>query len=286
MKDEQRRAELAHFLRTRRERLSPAMFHLPYGAKHRRTPGLRREELAQVAGISPTWYMKLEQGQAIQVSAQVLESLAQSLQLTPGERNHLYLLAREQLPLPMQRHTPQISEELQGVLDALTPYPAFVVNERWDVVGWNLAASQVFADFAAFSDWERNLVWIMFTQPDQRALYVDWECWAQHILALFRASGGREADEDWFIERRDRLMQASSEFREWWQWHEVGDAHTGNKELNHPLVGPLVLRATTLLVADDPNLKLFVYTPLPQADTAQKLVWLVSPAHTASKAIE
>src|SRR5579884_3801624 len=117
MNDEQRRTELAHFLRSRRERLSPTQFQLPMGAKLRRTPGLRREELAQVAGISPSWYMKLEQGQEIRVSAQVLESLAQTLQLTPSEREHLYVLAREQLPLPMKNHTPHISEDLQATLD-------------------------------------------------------------------------------------------------------------------------------------------------------------------------
>ncbi len=125
MKDEQRRAELAHFLRTRRERLSPAQFALPAGTKRRRTPGLRREELAQVAGIGLTWYTKLEQGQEIQVSAQVLESLARVLQLTPDERTHLYVLAREQLPLPTQRHTPRISEDLQCLLDALDRHRGF-----------------------------------------------------------------------------------------------------------------------------------------------------------------
>src|SRR5260221_7250325 len=119
MNDDPRRAELAHFLRTRRERLSPSLFQLPTGATRRRTPGLRREELAQIAGISPTWYTKLEQGQEIQVSVQVLESLVRVLQLTPDERTHLYVLAREQLPMPTQRHTSSISEDLQGLLDAL-----------------------------------------------------------------------------------------------------------------------------------------------------------------------
>ncbi len=279
MQDEQCRSELAHFLRIRRERLKPSQFHLPQGAKRRRTPGLRREELAQVAGISPTWYMKLEQGQEIQVSAQVLESLCRVLQLTADERTHLYLLARQQLPLPLKPHTSQISEDLQGVLDALNPHPAFVVNERWDVMGWNIAAGQVFADYGVYSDWERNLAWMMFTQSDQRTLYANWECWAKLTLSLFRASGARAAGELWFIERRDRLIQMSAEFREWWPQHEVGEAHMGHKELNHPLVGSLMLRSTTLLVADDPNLKLFVYTPLPQADTAQKLAWLVGLAH-------
>ncbi|GHO48934.1 helix-turn-helix transcriptional regulator [Ktedonospora formicarum] len=276
MSNKQRRAELAHFLRTHRECLKPSQFSLPEGTKRRRTPGLRREELAQVAGVSLTWYMKLEQGQEIQVSAQVLENLAQALQLTSEERTYLYVLAREQLPLPTQKHIPYISEEVQSVLDALLPYPAFVVNERLDVVGWNRAASLVFADYSALSDWERNLVWIMFTRPDQRQLYPDWICWARKILALFRTSGGRSLNEAWFIERRDRLMQVSPEFREWWQQHEVEESHIGHKEMNHPLVGTLLLRATNLQITDDPNLKMFLYTPLPQADTLQKLIWLVN----------
>lgn len=278
MHDEQRRSELAHFLRTRRERLKPSQFHLPQGAKRRRTPGLRREELAQIAGVSPTWYMKLEQGQEIRASAQVLESLSQALQLNPDERTYLYLLARQQLPLPPQQPSSGISEDLLAMLDALGSHPAFVINERWDVLGWNKAAAQVFTDYGTYSDWERNAVWIMFTQPDQRTLYVEWECWARQTLSLFRASGARAGGEPWFSERRDRLIQASAEFREWWQQHEVSEVHTAEKELNHPVVGSLMLRSTMLTVTTDPNLKLVVYMPLPQMDTAQKLAWLISPA--------
>jgi len=274
MNDEPRRVELAHFLRTRRERLSPSLFHLPEGAKRRRTPGLRREELAQIAGISSTWYMKLEQGQEIQVSAQVLESLVRVFQLTTAERTHLYMLARQELPLFVQSHTRKINPDLQRVLNALNPHPAIVLNERWDIVGWNQAASQVFVDYSTLPDWERNLVWIMFTQPDQRILFAYWECWAQRILALFRACGGYGAGESWFIERRDHLMQASPEFHTWWKMHEVGEAHMEQTSLNHPRVGSLKLQLTALRVVDNPNLQIFVYTPLPQMDTSQKLVIL------------
>jgi len=274
MNDEPRRVELAHFLRTRREHLSPSLFHLPEGAKRRRTPGLRREELAQIAGISPTWYMKLEQGREIQVSAQVLESLVRVFQLTTAERTHMYMLARQELPLYVQSHTRQINPDLQRVLNALNPHPALVLNERWDIVGWNQAASQVFVDYSTLSEWERNLVWIMFTQSDQRILFTYWECWAQRILALFRACGGYGAGESWFIERRDRLMQANPEFHTWWKMHEVGEAHMEQTSLNHPRVGSLKLQLTALRVVDNPNLQIFVYTPLPQMDTSQKLVLL------------
>ncbi|GHO61489.1 hypothetical protein KSC_003810 [Ktedonobacter sp. SOSP1-52] len=144
-----------------RERLLPAQFHLPVGGRRRRTPGLRREELAHLAGIGLTWYVKLEQGQDIQVSAQVLESLACTLQLTPDERNYLFLPAREQFPLPLHTPLPNISVELQNVLDALLPNPAFVTNERLDILGWNRSASRVFADYASLPAWERNLVWLI-----------------------------------------------------------------------------------------------------------------------------
>ncbi|GHO71707.1 transcriptional regulator [Ktedonobacter sp. SOSP1-52] len=281
MNEEQRRVELAHFLRTRRERLLPAQFHLPDEGRRRRTPGLRREELAHLAGIGLTWYVKLEQGQDIQVSAQVLESLARTLQLTPDERNYLFLLAREQLPLPIHTPLPNISTELQNVLDALLPNPAFVTNERLDIIGWNRTASRFFADYDSLPAWERNLVWLIFTDPEQRKIYVQWEETARRILGLFRASGGQHADEGWFIERRDRLMQTSKEFRTWWLRHDVGEEHLKRKELIHPDVGLLVVQPMSLLVADDPNLKLFLYTSLPEAETASKLTQLAnSPRQT------
>jgi transcriptional regulator with XRE-family HTH domain len=276
MKDDQRRTELAHFLRTRRERFKPSQFSLPEGAKLRRTPGLRREELAQIAGISPIWYTKLEQGQQIQVSAQVLESLVRTFQLTSQEREYLYLLAREHLPLPTQHHTSSINPHQQGMLDALNPLPALIMNERWDVVGWNQNASQVFTDYRTLSDWERNILWLMFTRPEQRTLYTNWEHLGMQILAHFRASSGSSAGEPWWISRRDRLMQASPEFRQWWSRHDIGAIHVSHKELHHPRVGLLVLQPTTLVLADDPNLKLFLYTPLAQADTAKKLAGLTN----------
>lgn len=280
MNDEERRAVLGNFLRTRRERLKPSQFHLPDGGR-RRTPGLRREELAQLAGIGLTWYMKLEQGQDIQVSAQVLESLSRTLQLNADERAYLFALAREQLPLPVQTSLPQISAELQNVLDALLPSPAFVTNERLDIIGWNRTATRIFADYAALPGWERNLVWLIFTNPAQRKVYGQWEEAAQRILGLFRASGGQHAGEDWFIERRDRLMQASAQFRAWWVRHDVGEEHFKRKELFHPELGLLVVQPMALVVADDPNLTIFLYTPLPEADTAHKLALLAQEPEQA-----
>jgi transcriptional regulator with XRE-family HTH domain len=273
MNDVERRAELAQFLRTRREHLSPTQVHLSPGGR-RRTPGLRREELAQIAAVSFSWYVKLEQGQDIQVSAQVLEGLSRALQLTPNERTHLFVLARKELPLPVNSTPQRVSAELQQVLDAFHSYPAYIINERWDVIGQNRAAIQVFASQMVLTPQDRNLLWRIFTHPEQRKLYVQWEVIAQRILALFRVNEGLYCEDAWFVEQRDRLAQISPEFRTWWLRQDVDKAPVERKELNHPTVGPLVLQATTLHVADAPHLKLFLYTPLPEANTASKLVQL------------
>nr|BBH86519.1 transcriptional regulator [Thermosporothrix sp. COM3] len=279
MNEAQRRAELSHFLRTRRERLSPEQFQLPKGGKRRRTPGLRREELAMLAGVGLTWYVKLEQGQDIQVSAQVLESLARTLHLTPDERTYLFLLARAHPPMPLHTSHPELSDKVQTFLDDLHPSPAFVMNDRLDIVGWNHAATRVFIDFAALSTWERHFVWLLFTNEAMRRLYVHWELVAQRALGLFRAAGGLHAGEGWFIERREKLIEASEEFRAWWPRHDVGEEHLKRKELCHPTAGLLTFQALMLQVAEDPGLTISAYTPLPVGNTCQKLEELVNASH-------
>lgn len=275
MNDPQRRAELAHFLRTRRERLSPAQVHCSVG-RRRRTPGLRREELAQIANVSLSWYIKLEQGHAIQTSAQVLESLSRALQLTPDEHLHLFALARQELPLPGAPTQHHESRDLKPILDAFLPNPAFVTNERWDVIARNQATAQVFTPSMVLTPQDRNLLWLLFTRPEQRELFVHWEAIAQRMLALFRMSEGLYQEDVWFLEQRELLLQTSAEFRVWWPLHQVHQAHVRRKELNHPVVGSLVVQSTTFQVADAPRLKLFLFTPLPEADTASKLVQLVA----------
>lgn len=278
MNSEQRRMELAHFLRVRREQRSPSQYSLPDGAKRRRTPGLRREELALLAGVSPVWYTKLEQGQDIQVSTQVIEGIAHVLQLTPQERNYLHVLARGSFLPATHASSASVSEDVQELLTALNPHPALVVNERMDVVGWNMAASQTFVDYASLSEWERNTLWMVFTRPPGYTPYDNWDYWAQRSAALFRTSGGLYGEDAWFAERRDHLMQVSSEFRKWWPRHDIADALVGSKEFHHPRVGTLHLRSTTLQVAAHPNLKMFIYTPVDGMKTTEKLAWLVQAA--------
>ncbi|HEY7419920.1 MAG TPA: helix-turn-helix transcriptional regulator [Ktedonobacteraceae bacterium] len=278
MNDQERRKELAQFLRTRRERIAPESVGLPASSR-RRTPGLRREELAMLAGIGVTWYTRLEQGYDITVSPQVLESLARVLGLNAVERNHLFLLAREQQPVDPYPFTTTISPALQCILDSMGTSPAYISNPRWDVLAWNQAMVHVYnTDFGALHLHELNILRFAFTHPLRRKLLVNWEQAAQGTLALFRASSERYIGEPWLKALIAELELASPEFRAWWPQHALQATHTEKKELNHPLVGRLVLQPTTFQVVDAPDLRMVIYTPLPEANTAQKLAQLVDPA--------
>jgi transcriptional regulator with XRE-family HTH domain len=277
MNDQERRRELAQFLRTRRERLSPEAVGLPAGSR-RRTPGLRREELALLAGIGVTWYTRLEQGRDITVSPQVLESLARVFALDDAERNHLFVLAREQLPADPAPFTDIISPALQCILDTMGIYPAYVTNPRWDIVAWNQAARLVYTDFGELPPHERNILRFLFTNPLQRVLLANWEKEARGMLALFRASTERYVGEPWFKALVADLEQTSPEFRAWWPRHDIQAAHAGPKELKHPIVGRLVLQSNTFQAVDAPDLRMVIYTPLPEANTAEKLAQLAEPS--------
>jgi transcriptional regulator with XRE-family HTH domain len=273
MHDKERRAALAQFLRTRRGRITPQQVGLPPGTR-RRTPGLRREELALLAGIGATWYTWLEQGRAISVSGQVLESLARVLQLDADERAHLFILAREQVPAGPLPLTQAIDPALQLILDSMGIYPALVLSPRWDMIAWNQAACRMLVDFSVMTARERNLLWFLFTDPRHRAVAVDWEREALRILALFRASTQRYIGEPWLTGLIHDLEQVSPAFREWWPRHDIQGVQTDHKHLVHPLVGLLVLQAKTFQVADHPDLQMIVYTPVSGTETAAKLALL------------
>ncbi|PZR96702.1 MAG: transcriptional regulator [Candidatus Chloroheliales bacterium] len=275
MDDEQRRAELALFLRTRRARLSPRQVGLP-AVGRRRTPGLRREEVAEVAGVGVSWYTWLEQGRAITVSASVLDSVARALQLDASERNHLFILAREEVPAAPTPLTFSVDLAVKQILDSLEIYPAYVTNARWDVVAWNQAACRIFADFTTLSTRDRNLLWFMFKHPLARQLYVDWEATAQQTLALFRASTGRYISETWFTELVVTLSCASPEFAAWWSHNEVHGTPETDKEINHPKLGYLALQPTILPLAQTPDLCMMIYTTAPGTNTEAKLQCLRS----------
>ena len=266
--------ELGDFLRTRRARLTPEEVGLPRGSR-RKTPGLRRAEVAQLVGVSVDWYTWLEQGRAITPSTQVLERLVQTLRLDANERTHLFLLAQQQAPPTLVLETEIVSPALQHFLDQFGTRPAFVSGRRWDILAWNDAGCAVFGDFRQRTTRERNTIWGVFTNPISRQIIVDWEEDARHLLAQFRSSCGRYPGDAQLTELIHDLMLASPEFRAWWPDHEVQGGQEGRKNLNHPQVGYLLFERLTFQVFDTPDLKVTVYTPLQEADTPRKVEQLL-----------
>jgi hypothetical protein len=230
---------------------------------------LRREELALLAGIGVSWYTRLEQGQDIVVSAQILESLAKVFDLNAAERHHLYVLAREHVPTESSPLTSTISQELQAVLDSM-PNPAYVFNPRWDIVGWNRAIDSVFPGFERLSVPERNILRAMFGNPVYRTFFHDYEQEAYKTMALFRACSDRYVKEPWFKDLIAELEQTSLEFREWWREHDIRATCTGPIALKHPSLGRMVFHTSTFQVVDAPDLQMLVFTAA-EAETARKL---------------
>jgi transcriptional regulator with XRE-family HTH domain len=275
MHDSERRQALADFLRKRRASLSPIEVGLPAGTR-RRTPGLRREEVAQLANMGTSWYVWLEQGRDVNPSAQVLESLAQALRLTPNERRHLFLLAGQALPphaFPLEE---RISPALQQVLDDLNPTPAYIVGRRYDCLAWNKAADGLFAMSEASSPYAHNLVWRLFTSPTMRER-PNWEAVARGTLAEFRTASARYPGDGWFEELIEDLKQVSPEFCRWWPHHDARSALDGHKVIAHPTLGYLEFEHFTLQVLNDPDVRIMIYSP--NAETRAKLQrFLEAPA--------
>jgi transcriptional regulator with XRE-family HTH domain len=276
---ERRREELAHFLRARRAALLPEDVGLPSGGR-RRTPGLRREEVATIAGVGTTWYTWLEQGRDVRASLDVLEALARALQLTPAERGHLILLGRgEQGPAcapPAERST----RTLRRVVENLGPSPAFILGRRWDYLAWNDAARAVFCWEPGSDPSTRNHIWQTFMDPTRRALMADWERSARRMTAKFRADSARHIGDPAFERLISSLRAASPEFRRWWERHEVAGSGEGRKELLHPIVGTLVFEHAGFR-HEPSDQRLILFSPLPDEDTPAKLARLLEPAAVA-----
>ena len=267
-----RHQELAEFLRSRRARLAPEQVGLSRGTR-RRTPGLRREEVASLAGVSPEWYTWLEQGRDINVSVQLLESLARVLQLDDNERTYLFLLALRQPPPVETFSPPTISPTLQLFLDQLGTTPVCVVDARLNSVARNRAHRAVFGAFEGQSERDRNLIWRIFTQPGPKGPH--WEEFARHFLAQFRAEYGRFVEDPWWAEQILELSEASPEFRELWARPDVLTVLEGRKSLDHPHVGELAFEFLWLQEVNSPDLRLFVYTPRSK-ETADKIAQLLA----------
>jgi len=273
-RDSIRRQELADFLRSRRERTSPAEAGLPERPR-RRTPGLRREDLADLAGISATWYTRLEQGRDIRASVSVVERLARALRLDSVERTQLFQLALRQAPPISRGPKEKLSPLLQRVLRHLDSLPALVLGRRWDVLGWNLAARALLTDFESIAPEDRNLVWLVFTKPAMRTLFVDWPSRARDVLARFRVDYGRHTGDPQFVDLVNRLKRVSPEFAQWWPRHDLMPHTGGRKHYNHPLVGRMVLEHVPFSINENPELQMLLFTPVPELDSPSKLRRLI-----------
>jgi transcriptional regulator with XRE-family HTH domain len=266
--DEIRRHELSNFLRTRRERLNPSEIGL-LTSRRRRTPGLRREEVAMLADVGTTWYTWLEQGRDVRPSNELLAALAEALRLDSTERRHLFVLYDRRAPERRPPGPERIDEPLRRMLDSLTAQPAFVLGRRWDVLAWNRAAEVVYGPYGRLEGDERNMLHMVFADADHRRLLVDWEAVARASLAMFRADCARFAGDPDFERLVARLTRLSPEFARWWSQREVARPLAGQKRIDHPTAGRMLFEYSSLGVGDPPDMKLIVFTPL--EDTARKL---------------
>ncbi|MGC5772622.1 helix-turn-helix transcriptional regulator [Paenibacillus pabuli] len=253
--------ELSRFLRSRRERMTPKQAGLPESGR-RRTPGLRRSEVALLADVGLDWYTYLEQGRHINVSAEVLDRIGEVLQLDESERRHLYYLARKQIPLVVAKQPSKVTTELQRFLDSQNLSPSNVMDAHMNIIAWNEAYCALNGDLAAMSDVERNFIWMTFTSP--RFRYVKGEQWEQHarrIVANFHAAYGRHSEDPWWSEQFDALSQVSREFREFWDAHEVLDAIDAPKTLHCPNLGKLNFDLVSFQYLNDSNLTISIHVP-------------------------
>jgi transcriptional regulator with XRE-family HTH domain len=255
-----RHAELTDFLRTRRAQVTPEQVGLEANGR-RRTPGLRREEVAQLAGVGLSWYTWLEQGRDIHPSAHVLDAIARVLALDAAERAHLFHLARVELPLPEGDYPRQASPELRAIVAGLVPHPAFVTGPRADLLAWNRPAVAVFTDFGAMPPEGRNLLRWLFADPARDHTAATWEDTAKHTLARFRAQHARRPDDPSFAALIEELSAASPEFRAWWPRHEVVAEQAGTKTIEGHALGTLRLHHLQSTPTSDPELRLTMYVP-------------------------
>jgi transcriptional regulator with XRE-family HTH domain len=278
-----RRAELADFLRQRRASIQPEDVGLAGGGR-RRTPGLRREEVAQVAGVGTTWYTWLEQGRDVRASLDVLEAIARALRLTQAERTHLILLGRGEQPPPCKSPAERVSPTLRRLIENLGANPAYIIGRRWDYLAWNDAAKALLGDFGAIPRASRNHAWLTFTDPARREMFSDWERSSRVLVAKFRADSARHLGDPQFESLIKALRDTSPEFCRAWKLHEVAYNAEGRKDLRHPLVGMMSFSHAVFHPAEFTEQRLALYSPLPENDTAAKLARLMTEQPVLSAA--
>ncbi|WTP14211.1 helix-turn-helix transcriptional regulator [Streptomyces sp. NBC_00191] len=270
-----RLGELREFLMSRRARISPAEAGLPAGGARRRTPGLRREEVAVLAGVGVSWYQWLEQGRDITVSPQVLDSVGRVLRLSSAERRHLYVLAGLNPPAPeVDPGDADMCAGLRRLIEAWMPFPAHIMDRYWNTILYNDAAGMI---LGMRPDLVQNCLIAFFTDPVFRARATSWEHNAPYVVAQFRAACSECPDDEGFQAVVEEAKAVSEEFTELWERRDIAPGGQVRKEMEHPLVGTLFVEATQLRVPARPDLAIVMHTPLPEADTARKLEWLASP---------
>jgi transcriptional regulator with XRE-family HTH domain len=252
------RSELGDFLRSRREKLSPKAVGLPSG-RRRRTAGLRREEVAELAGIGVDWYIRLEQGRSVSPSVTTIDSLARALRLSKAEHGHLRALTRNADRRPFTRES--VPATVRRVVESLNQ-PAYITGRRWDVLAWNAAADEIFA-FSRLAEQDRNILLCMLTNPAARRLFgAAWTDEAKRMVAQFRTTHDLWSGDPAFVTLLERLRQSSPEFAIWWRAHDIRSVAAGQKLMSHPKKGPIGFEYATFQSNDDPALKLAIFTPV------------------------
>ncbi|MDB6083987.1 MAG: Helix-turn-helix protein [Gammaproteobacteria bacterium] len=272
---------LGAYLKDRRAKLDPAAFGFP--PERRRTPGLRREEVAQRANISPTWYTWLEQGRGGAPSADVLDRIARALMLTDVEREHLFLLGLGRPPEVRYRKE-GVTPRLQRVLDALEPSPAIIRTATWDVVAWNRAATVMLMDYGSLPPEQRNILRFIFLDPSVRAAQYDWESVARFVVGAFRVDAARAgaaaaAEVEPLVHELCRL---SPEFKAMWRENDVHSHGEAVKHLRHAVLGPIAFEYSAFAVDGRPDLCMVIYNPATPAD-AEKIRSLMGSARTPER---
>lgn len=274
MNKQARLQALSAFLKARRAKLSPGEVGLP-DIGRRRTPGLRREEVAQLAGVSSTWYTWLEQGRDIQASHAVLECVAEALRLTADERKYFYSLAESggaSGGVDYEREAaPVMTPSLSRVVDELRQCPTIVSDRRCQIVGWNEAAARVFADFGRIAPEDRNMIRLVFTRKEFRRLAVNWESFASGFLAIFRAYYGQYVEDEWYEAFLAEMKGAHPDFERLWNDSRVSSAPEVALEFRHAKAGKMLFHLTSLQAHGSADLRLSVYTPAADSRTEEKL---------------
>ena len=269
---DRRRDQLAEFLRARRDALTPSEVGLPEG-RGRRTKGLRREEVALLAGVSVTWYTWLEQGRPINASVDVLEALARTLRLDDAERRHLLTLASRPAG-DSQGDVDDLTDApdaLVRLITAMEPAPAYVLGPRWEFLAWNRAQSRLYPMIDRLVLPERNLLWVIFAEPTAQALVADWPEQARRILAEFRAGTARLRADPQVVTLVEQLRAASPAFAEWWPQQDVAGFETRVRRYHHPRAGDLAFEYQQLTPSEWPGLRVVCQLPLPGDDSAERL---------------